>query len=79
MAGAEYTNPADGLDRDLSRDNPPDEPTRLGRAVVQFRGIYLKRHRLEPIIGYHLSSGAQFFRHRQSMIVTCYRPYPIEL
>jgi len=46
MAGAEYTNPADGLDRDLSRDNPPDEPTRLGKPVVQFRGIYLKLHRL---------------------------------
>ncbi len=46
MAGAEYIDPADGLDRDLSRDNPPDEPTRLGKPVVQFRGIYLKLHRL---------------------------------
>lgn len=44
MAGAEYTDPADGLDRDLSRDNPPDEPARLGRLVVNFRGIYLKLH-----------------------------------
>jgi hypothetical protein len=59
MAGAEYTNPANGLDRDLSRDNTPDEPTRLGRPVVKFRGIYLKLQHLQPIIGYDLSSGVQ--------------------
>jgi hypothetical protein len=59
MARAESTNPADGLDRDLSRDNSPDEPTRLGRAVVQFSGIYLKLHDLQQIIGYDLSNRAQ--------------------
>ena len=51
MAGAEYIDPADGLDRDLSRDNPPDEPARLGRLVVNFRGIYLKLHTFsQPLV-----------------------------
>jgi hypothetical protein len=44
MAGAEYTNPVDGLDRDLSRDNAPDEPTRLGRFVT---AVKVPRHLLE--------------------------------